>query len=50
MPAPSGVAPPHKPVLPPWGTTAVRVSAHKRITAATSAVDAGFTTASGLPK
>jgi negative regulator of sigma E activity len=44
-----GVAPPHRPVLPPWGTTAVRVCAHNCITAATSWVVAGFTTASGTP-
>ena len=34
----------------PWGTTAVCVSAHSRITAATSSVDAGLTTARGWPK
>jgi hypothetical protein len=49
VPAVSGVAAPHIPVLPPCGTIGVRVSAHRRTTAATSAVLAGRTTASASP-
>ena len=37
------VAPPHMPVLPPWGTMPVRVPAQTVTTAATSAVLAGRT-------
>ncbi len=40
-PLSSGVPPPTRPVLPPSGTTGVRVSAQAFITAATSSVVAG---------
>ena len=45
----SGVAAPHIPVLPPWGTIAIPDSAHVATTAATCCVLAGRTTASALP-
>ena len=48
-PAALGVAPPIMPVLPPCGTMAIRRSAQKRTTEATSAVDAGRTTAGVCP-
>jgi hypothetical protein len=49
-PALSGTAPPHKPVLPPCGTTGVLASAHVRITPETSSVEAGRTTARAEPR
>jgi len=49
VPLESVMPPPCRPVLPPCGTTAVRVSAQTLMTSATSRVDAGRTTASGRP-
>ena len=46
---PRGTDPPTSPVLPPWGTTPTPASAQARSTPATSAVEAGRTTASAVP-
>ena len=45
FPLEPGVAPPHKPVLPPCGTIGTPCSAQQPTTAATSAVVPGLTTA-----
>ena len=45
----SGVAPPARPVLPPWGTTATPAAWHRRSVRETSAVVRGSTTAAGRP-
>jgi FAD/FMN-containing dehydrogenase len=45
-----GTAPPTSPLLPPCGTTATPAAWHARNTAATSAVDAGRTTANATPR
>src|SRR5262245_35460777 len=42
-------APPHSPVLPPWGTMAMPPATQARTTSATSAVEPGRTTASVSP-
>ena len=47
---PDGTAPAHWPVLPPWGTSAVPVSAQMRTAAATCAVESGRSTASGVAR
>ena len=49
VPLSSGTEPPTRLVLPPCGTTATPCRAHRRITAATSAVLPGRTTASARP-
>jgi len=49
LPSALGVAPPIMPVLPPWGTIAIRLSAQNRTTDATSAAEAGRTTACVCP-
>jgi hypothetical protein len=45
----NGVAPPHRPVLPPCGTIATPPSAHKVTRLATSAVDCGYATSAARP-
>lgn len=49
LPVPSGVAPPDMLVFPPWGTTGTPWLAQSRITAATSSVEPGRTTARAAP-
>ena len=49
VPSALGVAPPIMPVLPPWGTIAIRLSAQNRTIDATSAAEAGRTTAGVCP-
>ncbi len=50
-PAPAtGVWPPTRPVLPPWGTRTVPVSPARRTSAATSSVDPGRITAGVSPR
>ena len=45
----SGTPPPTRPVLPPWGTTGRPASCRRAMTAATSAVLPGRTTAAAFP-
>ncbi len=48
--SPRGMAPPHSPVLPPWGTIGTFACAQARTTALTSSVLAGATMSGVLPR
>ncbi|MCY1542978.1 hypothetical protein D9M68_787610 [compost metagenome] len=50
VPEASGVAPPHRPVLPPCGTNGTPCVAHSFTAAATSSVEPGRMTASAAPR
>ncbi|VEI23582.1 Uncharacterised protein [Bordetella bronchiseptica] len=50
LPLSSGVAPPHRPVLPPCGTSGAPCAWHNRTTAATSSALPGRATASARPR